>query len=113
MLAAAAANPDVIVNCGAWTAVDACESDPDRAYAVNAMGVRWVADAARRSGAHLVHISTDYVFDGTKPTPYDEWDTPNPRASTAARSGPASSTSTRRRPACARRGCAARTATTW
>ena len=80
MLTAAAANPDVIVNCGAWTAVDACESDPDRAYAVNAMGVRWVADAARRTGAHLVHISTDYVFDGTKPTPYDEWDTPNPQS---------------------------------
>jgi dTDP-4-dehydrorhamnose reductase len=70
--------PDAIVNCGAWTAVDACESDPERAYRVNAMGVRNVADAARRVGAYLVTVSTDYVFDGTKPEPYHEWDTPNP-----------------------------------
>lgn len=72
--------PDVVVNAGAWTAVDACESDPDRAWRVNALGVRWVADAARRVGAHVVQVSTDYVFDGTKPTPYVEWDPTGPRS---------------------------------
>ena len=70
--------PDVVVNAGAWTAVDDCESDPDRAWRINALGVRWVAQAARRVRAHVVHVSTDYVFDGTKPTPYVEWDRPNP-----------------------------------
>ena len=70
--------PDVVVNAGAWTAVDDCESDPDRAWRVNALGVRWVADAARTVGAHVVQVSTDYVFDGTKPTPYVEWDRPAP-----------------------------------
>jgi len=72
------ARPDAVVHTAAWTAVDACESDPDRAHAENALGARHVAEAARRAGAHLVHLSTDYVFDGTKPTPYDEWDVPNP-----------------------------------
>lgn len=72
--------PDVVVNAGAWTAVDDCEADPDRAWRVNALGVRWVADAARRVGAHVVHLSTDYVFDGTKAAPYVEWDTPNPQS---------------------------------
>ncbi len=70
--------PDVVVNAGAWTAVDDCESDPDRAWQVNALAVRWVADAARRVGAHVVQVSTDYVFDGTKPEPYVEWDRPAP-----------------------------------
>jgi dTDP-4-dehydrorhamnose reductase len=70
--------PDVIVHAAAWTAVDACESDPDRAFAVNALGCRHVADGARRVGAHVVHVSTDYVFDGTKVSPYDEWDATNP-----------------------------------
>ena len=72
--------PDVVVNAGAWTAVDDCESDPDRAWRTNALGVRWVADAARRVGAHVVQVSTDYVFDGTKPAPYVEWDDPNPQS---------------------------------
>jgi dTDP-4-dehydrorhamnose reductase len=72
--------PDVVVNAGAWTAVDDCEADPDRAFRINALGVRWVADAARRAGAHVVHVSTDYVFDGTKPTAYVEWDEPNPQS---------------------------------
>ena len=56
--------PDVVIHAAAWTAVDACEADPDRAFAVNALGTRHVAEAARRHGAHLVYISTDYVFDG-------------------------------------------------
>jgi dTDP-4-dehydrorhamnose reductase len=70
--------PDVVINAGAWTAVDACESDPDRAFLTNALGVRWVGEAARLVGAHVVHISTDYVFDGTKAEPYHEWDDPAP-----------------------------------
>ena len=72
--------PDVVVNCAAWTAVDACEGDVDRAYATNALGVRWVREACVRAGAHLVQISTDYVFDGTLDRPYHEWDAPNPRS---------------------------------
>ena len=70
--------PDAVIHCAAWTAVDACESDPDKAYTDNALAVRWVAEACDRVGAHLVHISTDYVFDGTKVGAYHEWDTPNP-----------------------------------
>jgi len=72
--------PDVVVNAGAWTAVDDCEFDPDRAWRVNALGPRWVADAARRVGAHVVQVSTDYVFDGAKAEPYVEWDDPNPQS---------------------------------
>jgi len=75
-----AVRPDVVVNAGAWTAVDACESDPDRAWRINALGVRWVTDAARTAGAHVIHVSTDYVFDGTKTEPYVEWDATNPRS---------------------------------
>jgi dTDP-4-dehydrorhamnose reductase len=74
------AAPDAVVHAAAWTAVDACESDPDRAFAVNALGTRHVAEAARRVGAHLAYVSTDYVFDGDAPEPYTEWDRPNPRS---------------------------------
>ena len=70
--------PDVVIHTAAWTAVDACEGDPDRAFAVNALGTRHVAEAARRVGAHVVYVSTDYVFDGTSPRPYVEWDPTNP-----------------------------------
>ncbi|MGH9114670.1 MAG: dTDP-4-dehydrorhamnose reductase [Acidimicrobiales bacterium] len=72
--------PGLVLHAGAWTAVDACESDPDRAWAVNALGCRHVAEAARAAGAHLVALSTDYVFDGTAPGPYVEWDRPNPQS---------------------------------
>ncbi len=72
--------PDAVVHAAAWTAVDACESDPDRAFTVNALGTRHVAEAARRVGAHLCAFSTDYVFDGTKETPYVEWDEPAPQS---------------------------------
>jgi dTDP-4-dehydrorhamnose reductase len=70
--------PDVIVHAGAWTAVDACEGDPDRAFRVNALGTRHVVEGARRVGAWVCYLSTDYVFDGTKPEPYVEWDATNP-----------------------------------
>jgi len=72
--------PDLVVHTAAWTAVDACESDPDRAWRDNALGARHVADAARTAGAHLVAVSTDYVFDGRATQPYTEWDRPNPQS---------------------------------
>lgn len=72
--------PDAVLHAGAWTAVDACESDPDRAFLTNALATEWVADASRRVGAHLVTVSTDYVFDGEKAAPYLEWDRPNPQS---------------------------------
>ncbi|MDP8954784.1 MAG: dTDP-4-dehydrorhamnose reductase [Actinomycetota bacterium] len=75
-----AASPQAVVNAAAWTAVDACEADPDRAWRVNALGVRHVAEGARLVGAHLCHVSTDHVFDGTKADPYVEWDRPNPQS---------------------------------
>lgn len=71
--------PDVIINCAAWTAVDDCEADPARADLVNHRAVGFLAEAAVESRAHLVHISTDYVFDGTKDAAYIETDTPNPQ----------------------------------
>jgi dTDP-4-dehydrorhamnose reductase len=70
--------PEVIIHPAAWTAVDACEGDPDRAYRVNTLGTRNIAEAARLVGAHVCYLSTDYVFDGTKPEAYLEWDDPNP-----------------------------------
>lgn len=72
--------PDAVIHAGAWTAVDACETDPERAFLTNGFGTGWVADASRRVGAHLVAVSTDYVFDGTKSEPYQEWDRPNPQS---------------------------------
>jgi dTDP-4-dehydrorhamnose reductase len=78
--AAVGVQPDAIVHCAAWTAVDACESEPDRAFLVNAIGTRHVAEAARLVGAHLCYLSTDYVFDGQATSPYTEWDTTNPQS---------------------------------
>lgn len=73
-----AAAPEAIVHAGAWTNVDGCETEPDQAYRVNALGTRHVAEAARLAGAHLCYVSTDYVFDGTADRPYREWDATNP-----------------------------------
>ncbi len=72
--------PDLVLHGAAFTAVDACETDPDTAYRVNSLATRFVADGARRCGAHVVYVSTDYVFDGTKTGPYLEWDEPNPQS---------------------------------
>ena len=72
------AAPDAIVNAAAFTAVDACEAEPERAEAVNAGGVAHLRTAADDVGAHLVTVSTDYVFDGTLDRPYREDDEPNP-----------------------------------
>ncbi len=70
--------PDVIVHAAAWTDVDGCEMDPDRAFAVNALGTRHLAEVARLLGAHLAFVSTDYVFDGEATRAYAEWDVPRP-----------------------------------
>jgi len=78
MQVVAAASPDVVVHAAAYTNVDGCETDPDRAYAVNALGTRHVAEAARLTGARVCYVSTDYVFDGTAGAPYREWDATNP-----------------------------------
>jgi dTDP-4-dehydrorhamnose reductase len=72
------ARPDVIVNAAAYTAVDRAESEPDAAHTINAVAAGVLAEEAKRAGALLVHYSTDYVFDGTKNTPYVEEDPPNP-----------------------------------
>ncbi len=69
---------DVIVNATAYTAVDKAESEPELAMAINAIAVRALAEEAKRRQAALIHFSTDYVFDGTKGSPYIESDAPNP-----------------------------------
>ncbi|CAN5419685.1 dTDP-4-dehydrorhamnose reductase [soil metagenome] len=69
---AAVEGHDVVVNCAAWTAVDGAEEHEDDAHGVNAEGPRLLARAAAAHGARLVQVSTDYVFDGTSSTPYDE-----------------------------------------
>jgi len=70
--------PDLIVNAAAFTNVDACEADSERAIRDNALGPQSLALAARASGAILLHVSTDYVFDGEKGSAYDELDAPGP-----------------------------------
>ena len=62
--------PQVIIHSAAWTAVDDCEGDPERAFRVNALGTRHIAEAARLVGAHVCYLSTDYVFDGSSDRPY-------------------------------------------
>jgi len=73
-----ARRPDHIVHCAAWTDVDGCESDERRAWRDNAWATRHLALAAQLAGASMCHVSTDYVFDGNKPEPYDEDDPPAP-----------------------------------
>lgn len=74
-----ARQPDIIVNAAAYTAVDKAETDIQAAYTVNGEAVGVLAEFASRSGALLVHYSTDYVFDGEKPTAYTESDITNPQ----------------------------------
>jgi len=69
---------DVVINAAAYTNVDGCETDEARSFAVNADGVKNVALVCRESGTKVVHFSTDYIFDGTKGTPYLEGDATNP-----------------------------------
>jgi dTDP-4-dehydrorhamnose reductase len=73
-----AAEPAVIINAAAYTAVDKAESDPDLALAINGTGPGVIAEEAKRLGSVMVHYSTDYVFDGAKQSPYIEADAPNP-----------------------------------
>lgn len=70
--------PDVIINTAAYTAVDQAETEPDAAFALNREGARLLALAAAKKGAALIHLSTDYVFDGAKPGPYVEDDVTAP-----------------------------------
>jgi dTDP-4-dehydrorhamnose reductase len=72
------ARPELVINTTAFHNVDRCEDEPARAFAVNGMGARNVAQVTNLLGAKLLHISTDYVFDGTKSTPYTEEDRPRP-----------------------------------
>lgn len=71
--------PDIVVNCAAYTMVDACENHEAEAYAVNAEGVENLARTCRELNAYLIHISTDYVFDGETDTPYTEEAVVNPQ----------------------------------
>ena len=70
--------PDVVVNAAAYTAVDRAESEPELAHAINGIAPGILAEETARRGALLIHYSTDYVFDGSKPSPWLESDVPNP-----------------------------------
>ena len=70
--------PDAVIHCAAYTDVDESERNPDQAFAVNVQGTEWVARAAREADAQMVYVSTDYVFDGEKKTPYTEGEAVNP-----------------------------------
>ncbi|MGQ9626026.1 MAG: dTDP-4-dehydrorhamnose reductase [Anaerolineae bacterium] len=70
--------PDIVLNMAAYHKVDECEINPEKTFAVNVYGVRNLALACREYGCTLLHMSTDYVFDGRKGKPYVETDTPNP-----------------------------------
>ncbi|MER9299902.1 dTDP-4-dehydrorhamnose reductase [Mesorhizobium sp. M0621] len=76
--AIAAAKPDIVVSAAAYTAVDQAEDEPDPAFAVNGVGAGKVAEAARRLGVPVIHLSTDYVFDGSAPGAYVETDATAP-----------------------------------
>lgn len=70
--------PDYLLHAAAYTDVDGCELNPEKAYLVNGIGTRNVTMACEAIGCPIMYISTDYVFDGAKKEPYDEWDLPNP-----------------------------------
>lgn len=70
--------PDLVINAAAYTAVDLAENDSDNAYAVNESGVKYLAQACKNHGSRILHISTDFVFDGASSSPYQPDATPNP-----------------------------------
>ena len=70
--------PNIVINAAAYTAVDKAESEPDKAMSINGVAPGILAEEAKKLGALMVHYSTDYVFDGSKTTPYVETDSPNP-----------------------------------
>lgn len=74
----AIADCDIVVNCAAYTNVDGAETNSETTYAVNAAAVENLGRLAARAGKYILHVSTDFVFDGRKETPYVETDTPNP-----------------------------------
>jgi dTDP-4-dehydrorhamnose reductase len=74
----AATEPDLVIHCAAMTNVDGCARDPEAAYLVNALGTQRVALACQKAGAEMLYISTNEVFDGSKGTPYLEFDEPAP-----------------------------------
>ena len=76
--AVGAVHPDVIINAAAFTAVDKAEKEPEVAFGVNAIGAGNVARAAHRAGVPIIHLSTDYVFDGDKQGDYSETDATDP-----------------------------------
>ena len=76
----AAVKPNFIVHAAAWTAVDACESDAEKAFAVNGTATASLVSAAEKVGARVAYVSTDYVFDGSKKSPYVETDAVNPQS---------------------------------
>jgi dTDP-4-dehydrorhamnose reductase len=71
--------PDIIINCAAHTGVDKAETDIENSFAINELGPKYLAEQTLKHDALLIHISTDYVFDGNKSEPYLETDTPNPQ----------------------------------
>lgn len=71
-------NFNYCINCAAYTAVDRAEEEKEEAFLINAIGVRNLAEACKKYGVILIHISTDFVFDGSKNEPYSETDIPNP-----------------------------------
>lgn len=78
--AVAAERPDIVVSAAAYTAVDQAEDEPEIAHAINAAGAGVLAEAATEAGAPIIHFSTDYVFSGDQPEPYDEDDRPDPQS---------------------------------
>lgn len=74
------AHPDLVLNCAAFHNVDVCEREEDRSFEVNARAVKRIAERCAEAGAKLVHLSTNYVFDGQRPEPYAEQDRPSPQS---------------------------------
>ena len=92
--------PTVIVNAAAYTAVDKAETEPEAAQAINAIAPGILAEEAKRLDALLIHFSTDYVFDGSKPSPYTENDAPAPLAAYPRRLRPGQSLEVAKECAC-------------